>query len=302
MTRGNKLKIALKKRSDLIHREQKRRALKAVAEFRPHKRERGKVIMIGISGGHTPQKHGKKGYAAYVTTTGKVRLLRAGYKNQPYKARKLRDIELPIKANLHKRVRAFRTAQIGRGRAVKEAGAIKKAVAKSARLGLAGDTAYEYQTFQLSGRGKGRGQVKTGGAWDFNQSAVRQIASHVRKVIKAQRGQRTFTIEVIALIKLPDGSKEVVNFTIGIARNDSDAIEIGGVEAFVRQKFYAFMARELSFRGYVTTGSANHIRRLPDNRGVDRGEWTDKRGNEWVGRDLEVVNLLQLEWKITQAI
>lgn len=283
--------------------EQRRNAIEAREHYRIRKKDLGRVVMIGRHGQSDPQKKGKKGYAAYVSTTGKIRLLKSGYKEQPYKARRLREIELPLQRNLHKRIAAFKLATVGAGRIRRErsGAAVAEVNRRVKRFKLTGSSAGEYGDFRLSGRGKGRVEVKLGGAHDFNHKAVKKIAAHLRTVIRSQRGQRTFNIKVIGLIELPDKSREVVTFDIGIARNDSDAIRLAGVENFVRQKFYAFMARELAFRGLVTRGSANHIRRLAANEGQDRSEWVDRRGQLWAGRDLEVINLVQLEWKIEQA-
>lgn len=69
----------------------------------------------------------------------------------------------------------------------------------------------------------------------------------------------------------------------------------------MRQKFYSFMARELAFAGYVSNGSANHIRRLSDNQSRERDEWKDRRGEPWSGRNKQQVEIIKIEWQIEQA-
>ena len=280
------------------------RAKAARDAYKPRKGDLGKLVLIGVKGQRNPQAKGRKGYLIYVTSTGKKQLQNIQGIKEPFKPRRLKEIELPLKKNLHKKVEQFQKSQrklVKRG-IVRQQDEIKRVVKKSTKLGLTGDTAALYQDYKLSGNGKGRKELKAGRKGsDFNNKVIKQIAKHLRATIKKQAAQRSFIISAIALIELPDGRKDVVEFQVPIARNDRDSIEIGGIENFVKHKFYAFMAQQLAFLGYVTSGSANHIRRLADNRGAKQDKLVDSRGELWVGNDLEVVKLLTLEWKIEQA-
>lgn len=280
-------------------------AVEARDRFRPRASDRGKIVLIGAHGQRNPQEKGRKGIAAYVTRTGKTRLLKITHLARPFKPRRLREIELPLRKNLARKVKQFQQQRakilasgIIRRPAPTEEARIVKAVAKT---GLQGDAARRLEDFRLGPKGRGHGQVKSGGQWDFNDRVVNTIAKSVRKTIKAQEAQRQFIIRVMALMELPDGRREVIEFFVDIARNDRDAIALGGIENFVRYKFYAYMARELAFQGLVTLGSRNHIRRLSANQGKPEAAWVDRRGEAWSGKGLAVANILNLEWRIEQA-
>lgn len=299
-----KLRKALseqRSRRKLVLQEKAARA--ARAGYKPRKKDRGKVLMIGVKGQRDPQAKGRKGYLVYVTKTGKVWLQKVKGIKEPFKPRKLREIEIPLKKNLHKKIEVFlqsRLVTVKRGK-MTDAELVKKAVKASGKMGLRGDAAARMQDFQLSGRGRGAGKVKAGGAHDFNGKIVKKIAKHLQSVLRKQASQRVFTIQAIGLIQLPTGEREVIEFSVPIERGDRDGIDLGGIENFVKLKFYSFMAKQLSFMGYVSAGSANHIRSLSDNEGVDEGEWVDKNGQSWAGNDLEIARIISLEWRIEQS-
>lgn len=252
-------------------RAQYKLARQSVGTYKVRKADKGKLIMVGAGGNKDPQARGKKGYAVYVTTTGKKRLLRIPAK-EPFKARKLRTIadKLPIRRNLRRKIEAFQK---------------KRLVTTAAGKGAI----------------RGRSEIKLGGAWDFNNKAVTKLAKNLQKVVRAQRAFRVFNIHAYALIKLPGGGTESIEINVPIEKGDKDAIDLAGMENFIRQKFYAFLARQLAFHGLVSAGSANHIRSLAANQGMEKEEWVDKRGQPWAGADLEIVHILSLNWEIEQA-
>ena len=147
--------------------------IEAREHYRIRKKDLGRVVMIGRHGQSDPQKKGKKGYAAYVSTTGKIRLLKSGYKEQPYKARRLREIELPLQRNLHKRIAAFKLATVGAGRIRRE---------KRRRRGRGKP---ESQTIQVNGFKRGR-------VWRFQVKRTWQRAggSKVRRGARFQSQSR----------------------------------------------------------------------------------------------------------------
>jgi len=283
-------------RAEKRARDQAKAARAARDAYRPRKSDHGKVILIGKGGGKNPQSKGRKGYAAYVTKTGKVWLLNTGTKDA-YKPRKARDIQLPVRRNIHKAVDTFKRKQLSHRKVTRDRDEIKAAVNRANRKGLKGDTAALAIDFDLKGSGKGRGQVKGSKGHDFNRKMVDKLASDFRKVIKSQQGQRSFQIEVIALVRLSDGSKDVVEFTVPIARNDHDAIRIGGIKNFVEKMFYKHLAGQLSFRGWISSGSANHIRQLA-NAGTEVDE--DRLAQIEQG-ELTIVTIEQIEWRMVQS-
>ena len=146
---------------------------------------------------------------------------------------------------------------------------------------------------------KGSGKLKSRGQFDFNDKLVDKFAKGIKKTIQGQRSHRKFLITAMVLVRRQDGTDKAYTVEVPIEKADHVAIEIGGIRNFVRQKFYAFMARELAFDGFVSTGSANHIRRLKENKGKKRKDWT-KDGQVWEGHDYETVRILTIEYRIEQ--
>jgi len=227
--------------------------------------------MIGTKGQSDPQLKGRRGYLVYVTKTGKKWLIKqTGKRKGSFQARTLKDTEAPARKNLKQATSDFiraRRVQIGKN---------KSAV-------------------------KGSGSVDTGGAWDFSDSVVSKIAKSLKKTIESQAGQRTFIISAIVLATLPDGSTRTFQFEVPIDKPDHIAIRLAGLKNFVSRKFYAFLARELAYAGYVTAGSANHIRSLKQNKGLPKSKWTQSDGEMWRGNESDVVHMQSIDWKIEQA-
>lgn len=250
-------------------RRQRVKAVSARDGYKARKGDRGKLVMVGVNGQKDPQKKGRKGYLLYVTKTGKKWLIKQATKKEPYKPRKLSDIEPPARKNLR---RASKTFQLSRREIISEHRAAIK----------------------------GRGSVTTGGQFEFNDRVVNKIAKSLKKTIEGQASKRRFLINGMVLIELPDGNEQTFEFVLPIDKPDHVSIALGGLENFVKQKFYAFMARELAFAGFVSNGSANHIRRLADNKGVDKEDWTNKNGQPWQGAELEIVKIKAIDWRIEQ--
>lgn len=250
---------------------QRQIALAARIKFKARKKDRGNLVFVSTTGKRGAQNKGRKGFLIYVTSTGKKWLLRnAGRKKEIWKPRKLSDIEPPGTRTFKNKAKKFQAAKLVK---VKQ----KKAVFK------------------------GGGSVESGGQWDFSDSVVSKIAKSIKKTIEAQASKRSFLISANVLVKKPDGSTMVYTFAVPIDKPDHISIRLGGIENFVRQKFYAFMARELQYDGYVTSGSANHVRRLVANKGLDKEDWTQGDGEKWRGNESETVVIQQIEWKIEQA-
>lgn len=241
----------------------------AVNKFRPRKADRGKLVFIGLSGQRNPGGKGRKGYLLYISKAGKKSFIKN--KKAGLLAHKVSEIDPPVRKNIRRgAVSEFLSARrvmISKHRAVN----------------------------------KGQGKASGRGVNDFSDAVVKKIASSLQKALTRQKSHRTFLINANALITLPDGTTRVYSVIVPIARPDHVAIRIGGIRNFVRKKFYAFMAKELAFDGLVSSGSANHIRRLSENYGVKKGGWTTKDGEDWAGNDMEIVRIESIEWKIEQS-
>ena len=238
--------------------------------YRARKGDRGKLLLIGPDGKRVAPGKGRKGHLVYVSKTGKKQLVHAKGKEK-YKARTFTDAAPPLRKNLSRAIAEFEQARLvrrGSGEAVPVT--------------------------------KGAANIMAPGGNDFSQSVSDKIAKSLAGMFRGQASQRSFLIEGMALFSI-GGRDETIPFSLPIDRPDHIAIKLGGLKNFVRMKFYAHMARELAFHGFVTSGSANNIRRLPDNQGLPREEWTDSRGDPWQGADLETVTLDRVEWKIFQS-
>lgn len=260
-----------KQRQQAKERQQRKAAYAAKLSYKPRKKDRGKLILIGVKGQKDPQNKGRRGYLIYVTKTGKKWLVKQTGNKGQFQARKLRDIAPPARRNLRRAAKEFEAARL-----------------------------VKISTHKAAVKGSGSVKVKPG-AWDFNEKVVTKIAKSLKQIIERQASKRSFLITAMVLVELPDGSTETFQVQLPIDKADHISIKLGGLINFVRQKFYAFMARELAFKGYVTSGSANHIRRLADNQDAEPGEYVDKLGKHWHGNDMEVVKILSIDWQLEQA-
>jgi len=69
---------------------------------------------------------------------------------------------------------------------------------------------------------------------------------------------------------------------------------------------YAYLAKALAFLGFITAGSAAHIKRVTGESEVTEEVWTayhDEREHNlnWSAPRFEVVKLETIEWRINQA-
>lgn len=237
--------------------------------FKPRKADKGQLVFVDTKGKREPGKANRKGYVIYVTKSGKKWLLREKKAKEPFRARQKSRLNLPAGARFKRAKEKF----------------VKKRLVTIHRQEIV----------------KGSGAISAGGAHDFSDKVSNKIAASVRKVAGSQASHRIFLVRFNALVKLPSGQIESISGDVPIEYPDHVAISSIGVQAWVRHKFYSFMARELAFAGYVSNGSANHIRRLAVNQNRSKDKWLDKRGEPWSGRNKEQVEIQKIEWKIEQA-
>jgi hypothetical protein len=256
-----------------LNRLKRKAAVAARNKFKPRQGDRGKFVFVDTKGKANPQKKGRKGYAVYVTTTGKKWLQLEHKAKEPARARTRSKLLLPAGARLRKAKQKFTAARLVKVGQGKEERPLRK----------------------------GFGTVNTGGTHDFNAGAVKRLAGQLRKYISNQASNRVYVVRFNALVKLPDGSTQAISGDVPIEYPDHAAISAIGVSAWVRHKFYAFMARELAYAGYVSAGSANHIRSLAVNQGKRRSQWKDSRGEPWAGRGKQQVEIQRIDWELEQA-
>lgn len=256
----------VKQKEQRKHARQQQQAEKAARAFRPRKTDKGKIVFIGRDGNREASLKGRKGYTVFVDKHGKKSIIQN--KKTGFKSSTISDIELPVTKKTRKAAKEFLTSR----RKLMESG---RSVIKES------------------------GTVKPKGPYDFSDKVAGKIAKGLSKTFKGQLSQRRFLVSANILIRREDGSHKVYTVQVPIAKPDHLAIREAGIMNFVKRKFYAHLARELAFDGYVTSGSANHVRRLAENEGKDRDEWTQD-GDLWQGHDYETVKIEQIEWKIEQ--
>jgi hypothetical protein len=105
-----------------------------------------------------------------------------------------------------------------------------------------------------------------------------------------------------ALLLLESG--EVVQVQIAIPTLDKIVYQFGGLRQFIRGGFYASLAQQLAFLGYVTSGSSNHIRRVTG-KTFSRKQWARYHSDKpWIARapkQIEVVTVTRIDWKLEES-
>lgn len=122
------------------------------------------------------------------------------------------------------------------------------------------------------------------------------MAKELVKAVNGQRSKRDFLVTIGLTVQEGNGRIHFIQTQARMGRADSQDLTEAEAIAFFGQVIYAFLARELSMRGLVMEGSARHIGRLKQNRGLDRDEWT-KDGFLWEGHDAENVKVTSVEYR-----
>lgn len=251
------------------------RAKAAAASFKPKKSDAGKLVFISSGGKRNPHHHGKnkgkgsnkgkaydrKGYLIYVTKTGRKQLIKQN--RYGYKATSFANVQPPLAPKYSASRQKIYAARSGRNQAGKVIvlgrGVI---VPKSLRSG-------------------------------FTDSVIENFSDILETQLAKTAGQKRFNIKVMMKLK---GIDNPVVALIPIDKPDNVAIEQGGIRNFVKKKLYAHLSSDLAAAGYVTSGSANHIRSLPWNEGKDKEEWEARPGIQWDRADKDIVNVEVFEW------
>ena len=258
--------------------QQKQQAVLARDKFKPGKKQRGQIVFIGVNGQKTARSKGRKGYLIYVTKTGKKWLLKQQSKRGAYKPRKFAEIQPNNNPALRKQTAKFQKSKLV---------TIGKGISAV----------------------KGSGKVDIRGQWDFSDKVVSTIAKSIKKTVEGVASHRVFNIKVMVLFENIDGLLETTSFNVPIEKPDHIDISIDAMQNFVSKKFYAFLAQQLAFMGYVTSGSSNHVKSLSVNKGKDRSEWRkpyeDDKGRlrlmDWKGSDMDTVHIKKIEWQLEQV-
>jgi len=268
---------------------QRRNAYAARDSYKPRKSDAGKFVMIGTKGQRNPQAKGRKGYLVYVTKTGKKWLAKRGGK-RPFLSGKISELN-PGDKRLAKAAKQFRQSKLRTFQG--------KPVLRTKRPKAKGDveTAFDKQTGKESERAEYGETLETGGkGHDFSDAMVRTLTSELETRF-GQTGRKTPML-FTALLLLESG--EVVQVQIAIPTLDKIQYQFGGLRAFIRGGFYASLAQQLAFLGYVTSGSANHIRRVTGKK-FSKANWQRYHDKTWTGKTPSVVTITRIDWKLEES-
>jgi hypothetical protein len=117
---------------------------------------------------------------------------------------------------------------------------------------------------------------------DFNAGVVPKVAAALKSAADKRASRREFSVDCAAVVRLPSGKVIATQFDANFKQADIQATQaLGFYKPFVQQKLYASFAEQLKGLGLVTTGSAQHIARLPINAGLPRRQWRDSKGMAW---------------------
>jgi hypothetical protein len=249
---------------------QQKRAQAAIKSFRVKKSDFGKYHFITTKGGRGAANKGRAGYMVYVTKGGKKKPVKNFRSKEPFRPTKVTNFKF-------KKSKVFRTPQ-------------KNFEQAQLELTRAGDAV-----------NRGSGKVNISGVYDFSDSVVRKIARGIQTVINRQQSRRSFLLDCNVLVELPDGTTQVIHVRVPIAKQERVEIQLAGLFNFVKRKFYAYMARELAYVGFVSSGSANHVRRLAVNKGKSKARWEQGDGQRWRGNESQIVKIRRIEWRMYQA-
>jgi hypothetical protein len=274
--RAKKIRGMARKRAD-----KKARALAVFNAYRPKKSEWGKINFVGVKGGVIKGRSGRKGYGVYVNRNGKKQLLRKYNRRvkameQWPEARQLKSLDVS-RARSKRAKKQFLTAYlnpVARGEMRKsKKGISRKAVRYSGEL--------SETKFYRGG------------------DAVKVIAKELARASNGVKSRKDFLVSIGFWLTGKDKETHFVEINRRFSRQDRQKAEVGECADFLGLEVYGFLAKELTMRGLVLAGSAGHIRRLKQNRGKSRDEWT-KEGFLWEGHDSLDVNLEKIEYRIDQ--
>jgi hypothetical protein len=271
---GAKFAEKLKKQN----RERKQADLfkQATRKFRPKKSELGSIVLLAATkargvnvGDRVGPNHKGKVFALYVTKTRKVKPYRekvftdAGRRKTktkvpvPYRPRTLDPQQFPTQAARRK--------------------ALKLLVVRGDKL---------IRPVRIEAK---RGNVR------WHETVVPLAVDAMQRMVHRATGGRgagnlQTMVEIAIEVTMPDGQVRTITVTDDFGQRRAQQADADFYRPFFERKTYALMAEQLSMMGLVTTGSSQRIGKLPENRGLPRGEWT-RKGQPWQKRYFEDVRV-----------
>ena len=262
----------------------------ALKGFRPKKADRGKIVFIGRNGGRDADKRGRVGYAVYIDTKGRKKPVRS----YDRKSKKLEKIPTP------KKIQSIDVSRVRSKRAKKQFIEVKLNKVASGFLNKipANRKLKKSEKIKLPESG-----TRYNGGGKFNRidrgsEGCKKIAKELTLAINRQRGKKDFLVTIGISIKSASGERLWITTQRRVARRDSQTATEAEMREFIGREVYAFLARELVDRGLVTKGSAQFIRRLPENKKKKSG--FTKEGFLWAGNGAELCEIESVQWRFDQ--
>jgi hypothetical protein len=133
----------------------------------------------------------------------------------------------------------------------------------------------------------------------FASDVVQEFLDTIEEALTKRRGEKKFVLELaIKARELPQPIQIAI---------DLDGFEFERIN-YEEEKFDWLMRtiwREISNTlaafGFVTSGSANHIRALGINKGKPKEKWLTRDGEVWERRHKEIITIEVFEWKVDEV-
>ena len=126
---------------------------------------------------------------------------------------------------------------------------------------------------------------------------VKAIARNLSVICNRTKSRKDFLVSLGFWLKDEEGKPHFVEVNRRFARRDDQATNPAECAEFLSYEVYGYLARELTTRGLVLSGSAAHISQLKGNQGRRRSRWK-KDGFLWEGHDALDANIIKIEWRI----
>lgn len=256
-------------------------AKSAIRGFRPRRSDRGTIIFVGTRGGRISGASQRKGFAVYVTKSGRKQFIRQydrkkGRVERTPTPRKLTTLDISTVRNKSAKKRFLTTHLNPSVRAILR----KKGKGISQR-----GTRYA-------------GKIKTNKFYE-KADVVGILAKELARASNSQKSKRDFLVTIGISVKDGTGRHHWIEIQRRFSRQDGQRAYETDLRSFFGREIYAFLAKELSDRDLVLQGSARHIGRLKENRGKKRSRW-EKDGFLWQGHDQKDVSIESLEYRFDQ--
>lgn len=243
------------------------RARDAVKKLRVKKADRGKLLFISVNGKRNPhhKKITRKGYLVYVTKNGTKKLVKQN--KYGYKATSFPNLRLPLNPHLAKQREKILLARRKLN--------LKKRVLRPKAHGTI---------------------IPDDPKHSWASDVVEKFFGVVEDYLETQRTEKTFLLSIaIKAREIP----QILTVVIDVDGHDFERLETYEDQAdWLMRTFWADISSKLASYGFVSSGSAAHIKALRRNHGKPMDQWEVKDGGLWDRRHKDIITIEAFEWKI----